>query len=362
MKTQFTRIGIGLASVLASLGHTVDSSAAGWIPYSGPNMSQVAVAKGIMFGVASSQPSTFGQAMHAYVPTGTTGFNNVDACIEPAFTGNTIFTGTNRVMAVAATDHYIGAVSTVPAGYFEVWVEGTDGSVYKTHGNSSCAVSPNSSNVPGPWQLVITPNLTGTNSHVYLREIAPTWDANGGLLYTVDAFNRLYKNNWAGGGWNPPINPTTSTQFFIFNDDSIAAGDYVLAEGPAAIFVGSQGQAPPLPANVNFAVGTCALNPSACAPFPGVPFISCGYTQPISHGPNDIWIAAATGDAHGQNIYRTQVSGGVYSPWALYQTGPVTNVSSDPLPWTVVDASNYRGVRGDIFEVGQYFDVWEYHP
>lgn len=355
----------GIAAFALVVGASPSARAGQWIGgYSGTNMSQVVVAGSLAFATIVSQFSAYNQSMHAF--DALHGINPVDACIAPAFQGSAsgLFSGNNHIESMAATTHYTMQAGTAPSDYFEVWVIATNGNTYRTWGTAGCAAAPNDLNVPVPWQLVagITPYPRNPNGAVLAPvriSLAPNNPPGPGMLaHMVDYYN----NEWnlrvffgPTGVWTTPQYNSTNATMFEFGDN--ASGTVHRAIGTTDLYAfcaacNADAPVPPLPAGVELAGHSLY----------GGDFYDVGFTQPVSHSDSDVWAVTTAGSvSNNQNIMRSSLSGGTWSAWQTYPTGQFNN-PNDPLPWSIVDASSYRGIRGDVFVIGSNYHLLEYLP
>lgn len=357
---------VGVAGFALVVGASPSVKAGQWIGYSGANFSQVVVAGGLAFATvvgafnnSTGQFPEYNQNIEAF--TSIQGSTPLGACIGPAFGGSAygLFTGNNHIESMAATTRYTMQSGTPPSGYFELWVIATNGNTYRTWGNAACASSPNDSNVPVPWQLVagVTPAGGGTNLAPMRISVYHTPAPAGMHIDMVDYYNNLWGLSVTGttGSWSNPQYNNTNTPMFYFGDSSDGKVQRVLGDTRLYAFCpacNTNAPLPSLPSGIQLALTSSN-------------FYKVGFTQPITHTASTVWAVTTAGSASdNQNIMQSVLSGGTWSAWQTYPTGQFQSANDpiEPLPWSIVDASSYRGILGDLFVIGSYYRLYEYLP
>ena len=51
-----------------------------------------------------------------------------------------------------------------------------------------------------------------------------------------------------------------------------------------------------------------------------------------------------------------------YGPFAGVDLGRPSTRTDRPLPWSIVDASAFRGIRGELFSIGEAYHLLQYTP
>lgn len=264
------------------------------------------------------------------------------------------------------------APSTRGSGYFEVWALGTDNWVYQTFGDKACATSPGSSNVPVAWRRIAAP-VDGAGHSLAPKMITSVLLPNAAFttLYMIDQSDIVYTYNFSNHVWVA----APHSAIMMFSDDGPLDLEIALQSNGGGTLVVDGDNLP----GISFQLRGTNLSTVFSSQF-----FALGQTQPVTHSsPGHAWLAGEGAGTTSQNIYRSfKQANGTWSSWQIYPTGVypeavnTTTGATDPtlLPWSVVDAGQYRppGLNpqpggpapnvGNLFVIGGPFRLDEYIP
>jgi hypothetical protein len=316
-----------------------------WSDHSGPNFGQVAV--GAIGGeslVCAVRVNSVGDG------TNPDKWGGGIVCHKPAASGNQIapvyYYGersddafdevTYRMESIAVTTW---ASSVDRSQHFTVNMLRSDSRLYR----SSFGLPLPSSPMDLPDVKGLTPKIVATGETIQLRSIAV---GSAGTLIGITRDNRVVTP--VTGGWAITSTDLGATVF--------AANDlYLLGDAGTAKTLVTDAWAADVPSTTTLNLANTDEN---------LAFYSFGRTSPVTRSAKDMWLVT-TSDTMSTRFMRSQrtlVAGWpFFLSWSAVDLG-ATHATSRPLPWSVVDGSTFRGIRGELFAIGAGYHLLQYTP
>jgi hypothetical protein len=342
-----------------------------WNDYSGANFGQVAAGslpvtpnQGLVCAVSAGSDTNWGGSVWCYKPVGINGAATVVEAVPGA--PNVPFSNTDqnlRVVSIAVAGQ--GSSGTES---FRVAALRHDSNVF-----SGTVPYPYYPETRGLEFTTSIPPVSTTGEMLTFRSIAALQSGTSpGLLEALTTDNRMFieqpgaQPRWSllGSSYAAPI-------AYLATDGAVLKGSNALSTDLFPL--------PDVPAGQTI-LNSCAQGVGGCGTFSDpnnafsfAPVGSVGRMTPVVTGvrtrqPGDAWLIASSFQIFHSTATQTVIRDPTfpftahiltsYGPWAPYDLPPFTG----SFPWSIADAANFRGARGEFFAIARGAHLVQYVP